>query len=149
MSGRFTVGACVSLAIVVAIALVARHRRRGGRISPWWAIGPWWVFLSVIYLTTVFDKQTNADYDLSCPLPGQDSQFGYSTWQSWPPGPVCHQADGSVFSRPGLQRASGIVIAAGGSIVFLAAGTAAVQRRLGRQRPPSDDVRADVAGMAP
>jgi len=135
MHPEIAVGACISVAIVVAIALVARHRRRGGRISPWWAIGPWWVFLSVIYLVTAFDKQTNAEYDLSCPLPGQDSQFGYSTWQSWPPGQVCHQADGSVFSRPGLQRAGGIVIAAGGLIVFLAAGTVAVQRRVSEQQP--------------
>ena len=75
MHPEIVVGACIGVAIVVAIALVARHRRRGGRISPWWAIGPWWVFLSVIYLVTVFDKQTNADYDLSCPLPGQDSSL--------------------------------------------------------------------------
>ena len=135
MHPEIAVGACISVAIVVAIALVARHRRRGGRISPWWAIGPWWVYLSVIYLVMVFDKQSNADYDLSCPLPLQDSQFGYSTWQSWPPGPVCHQADGTVFSRPGHKRGSAIVIAAGGSIVFLAAGTVAVQRRVSKQQP--------------
>jgi hypothetical protein len=128
----------VALAIGIALWAVARHQRRGGRISPLWGVGFLWVALSTLYLGASFAEQPAQSTDFSCPLPGQDSQYGSSTWQSWPPGPVCRDADGRVFSRPGFRGGATIVIAAAGSAAFLIAAGMQV-RAAARRRTRVED----------
>lgn len=134
---------CAAGVIGVALWAVDRYQRRGGRINPLWGIGFLWVALSTLYLPGSVDNQPPRAWDLSCPLPGADSQYGASTWQSWPPGPVCRDAEGRVFSRPGFRDGAAIVIGAAGSVAFLTAGGLALGHTAGRRKRPRG---ADRAG---
>jgi hypothetical protein len=140
-------GLCFGAAIVVVLSLVARHRQRGGYVSPWWAIGLTWVAISVVYIVSAFDQQPAKAMDFACQLPGRDSEFGSSTWQSWPPGTICYDLNGDVFSRPGVRVGVAIVVGSAVSGAFLVGGGIALARAL-RRRGANDpaDRTARMAG---
>jgi len=81
-----------------------------------WAIG------GATYFDGLRDEHryVSSKSDLSCPIPGQDSVFAPSRWQSWPPGRVC--IDGQrEYDRPGLARALGVVGVPVGLLLLLGA----------------------------
>ncbi len=120
------------LLVTVALVIVVRFRQDGRRI--WWGLGLGFVAISGVYLIAAFTREPARDWDTACPLPGQDSEYRSSTWQSWPPGTVCYDLAGQVMSRPGRKGGELIIVLAAGSVVFLTLGGLAAVNALDKRR---------------
>ena len=108
------------LAVLVGgvVFVVHIYRGLGGRRNVWWFVGLVWVMTSALPLSTMANPPPDEAHDFDCPIPGHDSTWGSSTWQTWPPGKVCHDDAGNVTRRPGAFNVLVAVAAVGGTMAF-------------------------------
>jgi hypothetical protein len=142
------IAAVVSAAIIGGIVAVGLYRRRGGRVSRWWGVGLLWIMVSALPLSVFAFPPPDSPFDWKCPLPGQDSTFGASTWQTWPPGTVCYDLEGNVTSEPRGFYAIVVLVAAGGSLAFLGAAVREVARARRRRSEVDRDPGREAEGAA-
>jgi hypothetical protein len=51
-----------------------------------------WMLVGVVGVAVLaYERSQVGAFDLSCPMPNEDSAYGASHWQWWPPGRVCEQ----------------------------------------------------------
>lgn len=82
--------------------------------------GVTWALLLLAVLAVLYPFHGQSEFDLSCEVPGRDSNYAPSEWQWWPPGRVCVH-EGRQFDRPSWRRgAAVIVLALGGTGLVVA-----------------------------
>ena len=120
---------CTASALA-GVAWIAASPRKSAPRNWWWSVGFLWVPLTAGFLLVTFDQQPPQRSDFECVLPGEDSGWGPSTWQLWPPGTVCYDDKGNVTSRPDEVTGFIVVVVSGGAAVFIMAGAVGLGRRL-------------------
>ena len=85
-----------------------------------WLIGAFWIG------SRMYAEHNPHRADWKCEKPA--SVFGTSSWINWPPGRICHYADGTV-SRPSETRSVVIIVLVVPAAIGLVFGLLYVRRR--------------------
>jgi hypothetical protein len=81
-----------------------------------------WMLAGLLGVAVVaYQRSDVGAHDLSCPIPRDDSNYGPSHWQWWPPGRVCEEPT-SAQRAPGFGEGAAAVIYVAG-LVGLSIGT--------------------------
>jgi len=87
-----------------------------------WMIGAFWIG------SRMYAEHNPHRADWKCEKPV--GVFGTSSWSNWPPGRVCHYADGTL-SRPSDARSVVIIVLGATAVIALVFALLSARRRFG------------------